>query len=127
MTERFGTQQLLRELYASRINGELDRLCALFATNAVLRIAGASDGKPISVAANGVGEIRTWLSMMVKVFKLTRFESLSTVIEENKAAVHWRVEIHSKITGVVVHTELVDLLEIRDAQIASYTEFFVPY
>jgi ketosteroid isomerase-like protein len=34
--------------------------------------------------------------------------------------------IHSKITDTMTSTELVDLLEVRDGQIASYIEFFVP-
>jgi ketosteroid isomerase-like protein len=36
------------------------------------------------------------------------------------------VDIHSKITGALVPTELVDLIEVRDGHIVSYTEFFVP-
>jgi len=36
------------------------------------------------------------------------------------------VNIHSKITGVTVPTELVDLVELRDDRIVTYSEFFVP-
>jgi ketosteroid isomerase-like protein len=63
---------------------------------------------------------------MVKVFRLSDYELLSLVVEWPKAAAHWRVKINSKVTGITVATELVDLIEIRDGQIASYNEFFVP-
>jgi ketosteroid isomerase-like protein len=39
---------------------------------------------------------------------------------------HWRAEVHSKITGALVPTELVDLIEVRGGHIVSYVEFFVP-
>jgi ketosteroid isomerase-like protein len=70
--------------------------------------------------------IRPWLSVLVKTFKLSRYELVSLTVEGLRAAAHWRVDIHSKITGVVVPTELVDLIEVSDGHIASLTEFFVP-
>jgi ketosteroid isomerase-like protein len=79
-----------------------------------------------SPAAQGLEQIRPWLAMLVKTFRLTHFELCSQVIDGEHAAVHWRVDIHSRITGVIVPTELVDLIEVRDARIGTYTEFFMP-
>jgi ketosteroid isomerase-like protein len=126
MTDRLEIEQLLRELYAARTEGQLDRLCALFAADATFRIAGASDGKPIAITARGSAEIRAWLAVMLKTFKLTQFRLLSMVIDGARAAVHWQVDIHSKITGVVVPTELVDLVEVSGGRITAYREFFAP-
>ncbi|MDB6042663.1 MAG: hypothetical protein JWM63_1214 [Gammaproteobacteria bacterium] len=126
MTDRLEIEQLLRELHAARTEGHLDRLCALFAADATFRIAGASDGKPIAITAGGLAEIRAWLAVMLKAFKLTRYQLRSMVIDGGRAAVHWQVDIHSKITGVVVPTELVDLVEVSGGRITSYREFFAP-
>ncbi|HZO22143.1 MAG TPA: nuclear transport factor 2 family protein [Steroidobacteraceae bacterium] len=126
MTSRSEVEQLLRALYATRIAGRRDELCALFAEQSRFRIGGTSDGKPISVSANGAAEIRTWLTMFVKTFKISEHEILSMVIEGERAAVHWRANIHSRITGTLVPTELVDLIEVRSAHITSYVEFFLP-
>jgi len=123
---RLEVEQLLGRLYAARTEGRLDPLCALFAPNAHFRIVGSSDGKPIAIAAQGTAEIRTWLSVMLKTFKLTHYQLISLLVEGTKAAVHWRVDIHSKITGTVVPTELVDLVELGDDQILAYREFFAP-
>ena len=123
---RLEIEQLLKELYAARTEGQLDRLCSLFAPDASFKIAGASDGKPIAITARGTAEIRAWLSVMLKTFKLSRFQMLSEVIEGARAAAHWRVDIHSKITGVVVPTELVDLVEVSGGRITAYREFFAP-
>ncbi len=126
MTERTHIERLLGELYAARAGGDLDRLCGLFAPDAVFKIEGSSDGKPISIAANGEREIRTWLGVMVKSFRITRYEIASMVIESPRAAVQWRASIHSRITGAVVATELVDIVATRDGRITSYVELFVP-
>ena len=123
---RLEVEKLLEHLYVARTEGQLDQLTALFAADATFRIAGASDGKPIAISARGSAEIRTWLAVMLKTFKLNRYEQLGTVIEGTRASVHWRVDIHSKITGVIVPTELVDLVEVSEGKISGYREFFAP-
>ena len=126
MTDRGQVEHLLRELHTARLEADLERLCRLFAPDARLRIAGTSDGKPIAISASGIAQIRSWLSMLVKTFRLSQYQLLSLTVDGARAAGHWRVDVHSKITGTVASTELVDLVEVRDGQIASYIEFFVP-
>jgi ketosteroid isomerase-like protein len=124
--ERADFERLLSELYAARAAGALEPLAALFGPDAVFKISGSSDGKPIALSARGTDEVRSWLAVLVKTFRLTRHEILSMVIDGERAAVHWRASIHSRITGASVPTELVDLVEIRDGRIGSYVELFVP-
>jgi ketosteroid isomerase-like protein len=126
MSDRQQIEQLVRELHTARVEGDLDRLCALYAPEARLRIAGSTDGKPIAIAAIGIAEIRPWLSVLVKTFRLSEYTILSLSIDVPRAAAHWRVDIHSKITGVVIPTELVDLIDVRGGRISSHIEFFVP-
>lgn len=125
-TERADFERLLSELYAARAAGALERLCAVFGPDAVFKISGSSDGKPIVLSAQGGAEVRSWLAVLVKTFRLTRHEILSMVIDGPRAAVHWRASIHSRITGASVPTELVDLIEMREGRIGSYVELFVP-
>lgn len=126
MTDRGDTDQLLRELHAARVAGQLPRLCAVFAEDATFRIAGTSEGKAIAIAASGMDEIRPWLAMLVKTFRLTHYEASPSVIEGHRATLHWRAQIHSKITGAIVATELVDMVEVRNGRISAYFELFVP-
>ena len=126
MTERSQVERLVKELHAARVAGDLERLCRVYAPDARLRIAGSSDGKPIAIDASRIGKIRPWLSILVKTFRLSRYELLSLTIEGAGAAAYWRVDIESKITGISIPTELVDLIEIRNGSIASQIEFFVP-
>lgn len=126
MTDRQQIERLVRALYAARVAARLDALCELFASDAHLRIAGASDGKPIAITARGIDEIRSWLAVLVKTFRLANQEILSIVIDGEAAVAHWRADIQGKITGAISATEFVDLLEVRDGLIRSYREFFVP-
>jgi ketosteroid isomerase-like protein len=126
MTERASLEQLLHQLYADRIGGALDPLCGHFSPEVRFRIAGTSDGKPIAIAATGIQAVRPWLAMLVKTFRIFDHEILSLLIDDERAAVHWGANIHSRITGAQVRTEVIDLVEFKNRQIASYTEFFVP-
>lgn len=119
-------ERLVRELHAARVGGELNQLCGLFADDAHFRIAGSSAGKPIEISVNGITEIRPWLSIMFKTFRLADYQMLSSIIDDGNAAVLWRVNIHSRITGVTVATELMDMIGVRYGRIVSYVEFFVP-
>ena len=126
MTERGAVERMVHDLHAARIGADLSGMCRLFADQGRFEIAGASADKPISIRAASLAEFRPWLAMLTKVFRLSDYELISLVVEWPRAAAHWRVDIFSKITGVTVPTELVDLVELRDGRIQTYHEFFVP-
>jgi ketosteroid isomerase-like protein len=126
MADRLETEKLLHELYAARLRGDLDGLCATFTPDANFQLAGASNASPLVMSANGVDKFRPLLAIMLKSFKLRDQEILAMLIDGARAAVHWRVNIFSRITGTTVLTELVDIVEVRDGRVSSYTELFVP-
>ena len=116
----------LHELYDARVRGDLKALCEVFATDARFEIASASHGNPVAVNARGRDEFLPLLTLLLRTFRLTDQTILSMIIEERKAAVHWRAAIHSRITGAIVLTEFMDMVEFDGSQISSYVEFFVP-
>ena len=126
MTGRDEIEQLLRELYAARVSGDLEAVCRTFTNDAKFEIAGASQSNPIAISATGIGQIRTWLAVLIRTFQLSDQAIVAMIVEDARAAVHWRAKIRSRITGAIVPTDFVDLVEIRDGRIGSYTEFFVP-
>jgi ketosteroid isomerase-like protein len=124
--DRAQIDRLLRDLYAARFQGDLDGVCRLFSDDAHFRVAGTGHGSPISIGAQGVEQIRSWLAPMVRTFQIRDPTIISVLVDGTRAAGHWRARIHSRITGIEVITELVDLIEVSDGRISSYTEFFVP-
>jgi ketosteroid isomerase-like protein len=117
---------MIQQLHAARVGADLAGLCRLFADQGRFEIVGASADKPIAIRASGIAEFRPWLAMMVKVFRLTNYSLLSLVVEWPRATAHWHADIYSKVTGVTIPTDLVDLVELSDQRILSYTEFFAP-
>ena len=126
MTDRLDIDRLLRELYGARMRGDLDGVCRTFSNDAKFQLAGASHASPIAITAVGIKEIRSWLALLIKTFRLKDHTIFSMIIDGTRAAVHWRARIYSNITGITVLTELVDLVEVQNGRIGSYTEFFVP-
>jgi len=117
---------MVRDLHTARIAGDLAAMCRLFAERGKFEIAGASADKPVAIRAETLAEFRPWLAMLTKVFRLDDYHLISLVVEGSRVSAHWRANILSKVTGVAVLTELVDLMELRDGRIQSYSEFFVP-
>jgi ketosteroid isomerase-like protein len=126
VAERVVAERMIQQLHAARVGADLAGLCRLFADQGRFEIVGASADKPIAIRASGIAEFRPWLAMMVKVFRLTNYSLLSLVVEWPRATAHWHADIYSKVTGVTIPTDLVDLVELSDQRILSYTEFFAP-
>jgi ketosteroid isomerase-like protein len=127
VTQRSEIERLLRGLYAARVRGDLDGLCRCFSEDAKFKIAGGSrHASPIALFAVGIAEIRQWLTLLIKTFQLHDHSILEMIVEHDRAAIHWRAQIYSRISGIAAPTELVDLVEVRHGRIASYAEFLAP-
>ncbi len=126
MSERIIAEKLIQQLHAARVAGDLAAMCRVFAADGRFEILGASADKSIAIRANNLPEFRPWLAMMVKVFRIGNYQLLSLVVEWPRAVAHWRADIYSKVTGVTVPTELVDVVQLTPEHIVTYTEFFAP-
>src|SRR5271170_6348093 len=105
---------LLRELYAARVRGDLGSACGLFADDAKFEIASVSHGNPIAINASGAGEFLPLLKLLIRTFRVSNQTILSMIIDSPKAAVHWRANVYSRITGAIVPTEFKDIVEFED-------------
>jgi ketosteroid isomerase-like protein len=126
VSERIVAERTIQQLHAARLAGDLAGMCRVFADDGRFEILGASADKSIAIRAKDLAEFRPWLSMMVKVFRLSNYHLLSLTVEMPKAVAHWRADIYSKVTGVTVPTELVDVVLLDQDRISTYTEFFAP-
>jgi ketosteroid isomerase-like protein len=126
VSERLVAERAIQKLHAARLGGDLAGMCRVFADDGRYEILGASADKSIAIRANNLAEFRPWLSMLVKVFRLSNYQLLSLTVENPRVVAHWRVDIFSKVTGVTVPTELVDVVQLDGERIAAYTEFFAP-
>ena len=126
MTSRSEIEALLRRLYAARVRGDLAEVLQLFSVAAKFEIASASHGNPTAVNSQGTDELRPLLTLLIRAFRLSDHSILSLIIDGSNAAVRWRASVYSRITGVTVPTEFIDIVEVDSGRIASFVEFFVP-
>ncbi|MCC6776339.1 MAG: nuclear transport factor 2 family protein [Hyphomicrobiales bacterium] len=112
MITRDDIEKLLRETYAARQRGDLDGICRAFAPDGRFQMAG-SNASPVAVRVEGCEQYRPLLAGMIKTFEISDYSIPNMLIEGDKAAVHWRAEMRSAITGQTVETELLDLIEIE--------------
>jgi ketosteroid isomerase-like protein len=126
MADLAPAQRTIETLHAARVGGDLAGMLSVFSADGHYEILGASADKSIAIRAKDLAEFRPWLAMMVKVFRLTNYQLLSLTAQSPRIVAHWRADIYSKVTGVTVPTELVDVVELGDRGIIKYTEFFAP-
>jgi ketosteroid isomerase-like protein len=126
MAESTQARRMVETLHAARVAGDLAGMLSVFSADGQFEILGAGADKSIAIRAKDLAEFRPWLAMMVKVFRLTNYQVLSFTMESPRIVAHWRADIYSKVTGVTVPTELVDVMELGERGIVKYTEFFAP-
>jgi ketosteroid isomerase-like protein len=126
MSERAQIEDLMRELYANRLRGDLPAVCRSFSADAEFRIVSSGQASPIAITAKGIDEFRPLLELLIKAFRLTDLTILFMSIDGGRAAVYWQANVRSKITGGTVPTEMIDLVEISEGRIVNFREFAVP-
>lgn len=126
MPDLSAAPRIIQSLHAARISGDLPGMVRLFSDKGQFQILGASADKPIAIQTVDIVGFKPWLAMLVKAFRLNNYQLLSITTEWPRVVAHWRADIFSKVTGVSVATELVDIAEVDGERIVSYTEFFAP-
>ena len=126
MSERAEIEELMRELYANRLRGDLPAVCRSFSEDAEFRIVSAGQASPIAITARGIDEFRPLLELLIKAFRLSDLTILFMSIDGLRAAVYWQANVRSKITGGTVPTEMIDLVEVSEGRIVNFREFAIP-
>ena len=122
MSDRAQMEKALREVYAARKRGDLDAIGRIFAPHARFQMAG-SNVSPVATKVVGSEQYRPLLAGMIKTFELLDYTIVRLLIDGDTAAVQWHAKIRSSVTGQTVETDLFDLIEMENGQIASFLEF----
>jgi ketosteroid isomerase-like protein len=123
MGDRASVEKIVQDAYAARKAKDLDAIASMFTPNATFRLAGSPAAFPGAVRAQGEVELRASVGALIKAFDFLEQQMLMSVVEGNKAAVHWRVRLRHNPTGEVHETELFDLWTIEGGRVASLVQF----
>jgi ketosteroid isomerase-like protein len=116
--------EVMRHAYAARVKGDVDNILSSFAPDATFKLNASSPQQTVALATEGTSGMRHALTQLVDAFEFESCEIMDSVIEGSKAAIRIRFKVRSRQTDKVAVTESLDLVEIRDGKIASYTQFF---
>ena len=123
MVDRVGIEKLVRDAYAARAAKDLDAISRIFKQDAVFQLVGSQDTFPAPMRARGNAQLVAMIKSLMDGFDFLDQKMLTSVIEGNKAAVHWLVKIKHNPTGKTFDTELFDLWTIEDGRVASLLQF----
>lgn len=122
MTERQVIEDLLEELYAARVRGDLDAVARLFAPNTTFQVAGTDDASPMPTFKGNAG-IMSLMQGMIANFEVNDFTIVEMLIDGPSAAVRWQATFHYTKTGRMFTTELADFITVGNGQVVSFIEF----
>jgi ketosteroid isomerase-like protein len=123
MTDRQAIENLLEELYAARVRGDLETITRLFAANATFQVAGTDDASPMPTLVKGNSGITSLMQSMITNFEVSDFTVLEMLIDGGSAAVRWQGTFLYTKTGSMFTTELADFITIADGKVTSFIEF----
>lgn len=123
MADRKAIEQLIRDAYAARVAKNLDAVMHFFAPDASFHFAGSPGACPAAVRVQGTNDLRTTFARLIAGFDILELSLLASVIESDKAAMHWRAKVQYNPTGEVHDTELFDLWTITDGRATSFVQF----
>ena len=123
MTGRQAIEDLLEELYAARVRGDLDAVAKLFAANATFQVAGTDDASPMPTLVKGNAGIRSLMQGMIVNFEVSDFTVIEMLIDGPSAAVRWQATFLYTKTGRMFTTELADFITVANGKVVSFVEF----
>jgi ketosteroid isomerase-like protein len=123
MTDRQAIENLLEELYAARVRGDLETITRLFAANATFQVAGTDDASPMPTLVKGNAGITSLMQGMITNFEISDFAINEMLIDGGGAAVRWQGTFLYAKTGRMFTTELADFITIADGKVVSFIEF----
>jgi ketosteroid isomerase-like protein len=123
MADRASIEKIIRDAYAARAAKDLDAIARIFKPDGVFHLAGSPATFPGAARAEGEAQLRTSLSSLIQAFDFLEQTLLTSVIEGNKAAMHWRVKVKHNSSGEAFVTELFELWTIDGGRVASLVQF----
>jgi ketosteroid isomerase-like protein len=123
MTGRQAIENLLEELYAARVRGDLETIVSLFAANAIFQVAGTDDASPMPTLVKGNAAITSLMQTMITDFEVSDFTIVEMLIDGPSAAVRWQGTFMYTKTGQMFSTELADFITVAEGKVVSFIEF----
>lgn len=123
MSERDSIEQLIKTAYDARLRGDVDGIMQHFSDGATFALAGCPVSSPVAMSVCGAAPLRDAMAGLVQRFSFGDMEPVTTVIEGDRAVIHWKARVRATATGQEAETEFVDIVQVENGKIVSFKQF----
>lgn len=123
MIERVAIEALLRDAYAARVQGDLDKVMSYFHPECRFRLVGPADVAPACHPQCGCDAVREHMAGLINTFAFSKFETLGLIVEGERAAHHWRADVTFVPTGKTENFEALDMVTFEDGKVRNIMQF----
>ncbi|KRE00285.1 hypothetical protein ASE63_09430 [Bosea sp. Root381] len=123
MTERVAIEALLRNAYAARVQGDLDKVMSYFHPECRFHLMGAPEVGPACHPHSGSAAVREHMAGLIHTFAFSKFETLDLIVEGDRAAHRWRADVTFIPTGRTQNFEALDIVVFEDGKVRNITQF----
>jgi|ERR1700722_2853683 ketosteroid isomerase-like protein len=123
MANRASVEKLIEDMHAMRAAKDLDAIERVFKPDAVFQLVGSPATFPGAGRAEGHDQLRASIGLLIAAFDFVDRTMVASVIEDDKAAVHWRLKVKYNPTGEVFETEIFELWTFDHGRVASLVQF----
>lgn len=123
MTEHSAIKTLIEKAYEARAQGDLDGLMSYFHPECRFQLMGAVDNEPICQPQEGCSAVREQMAGFIDTFAFANIETVGLVVENERAAYHWRADVTFVPTGRSERLDTVDMITFEDGKLRSLAQF----
>jgi ketosteroid isomerase-like protein len=123
MGDRAAIDGIVTKAYAARAAKDLDAIAAIFKPDATFHMVGSPATFPAAGRAAGEAQLKAAIGSLIQTFDFLDQKMVTSVIEDNKAAVHWRIRVKHNPSGKIFETEILDIWTIDGGRVASLVQF----
>lgn len=114
---------VIEAAYDARTREDVEDIMALFADDAVFRLAATADLGEMSKPLHGHAEIRAAIETMCATWDWSNFPRVDIIVQGSTAAVHSSGEMIHTPSGDTFQFEIFDKIRVENGKIVEFVEF----
>jgi ketosteroid isomerase-like protein len=116
-------ERLVRDVYGARLGNNLEAARNYFSPDSCFTLNGCPKASPIALSLSGKPAIDQLLTTLFETWEWLEQDIHHSLIDGDRAAVHYRLKVRFKPTGEIITTQICDLLRLRSGKLMEITQF----
>ena len=123
MVDKARLETVINQIYDARIRGDVDEILRHMDEAVEFSIAGCAASSAIPCTVVGTAALRDALGQLISAFEFRDRRMLDVMIDQDRAVVHWKVQVRVPASGEEAETDLLDIVRFRGDKVLSYKQF----